>query len=102
MTDFDHDRVSALLNIVAKCAGHSGKLSSISNAAMAELIEANDQIKQKALAQKAKVDADEATKKAEPTEVVEKEHVEEIGPNMVRPSVFPADSQTATIADRRI
>jgi hypothetical protein len=62
MSDFDHERVSALLNIVAQCAGHSGKLGALSNEAMHELMEANDQVHQKATARKAKAEADAKAK----------------------------------------
>jgi hypothetical protein len=41
---FDVSEAAELLNIVEKCAGHSGKLGHLSNAAMGRLLEINKQI----------------------------------------------------------
>ena len=98
MSDFDHEHVSHLLNIVAQCAGHGGKLGSLSNAAMAELSDLNAKIKEASVAKQKQLAKDNAEAKAVPTE----ELVEEAEDEVVRPSVYPADSQTATIADRRL
>lgn len=95
MSEFDHEHVSHLLNIVAQCAGHSGKLGSLSNAAMAELLELNAKIKEAGVARQKQAQADEAEAKAEET-------VKETEDTSLRPSVFPRDSQTATIADANI
>ena len=85
----DHDKVFKLLGIVKECAGHTGKLAAISNAAMKELFELNDKLKVTAI-------------KANPPTPVEPEpETRDEEPN-VRPSVYPGDSETATIADRRI
>jgi hypothetical protein len=43
--DVDYEEISNLLNIVDKCAGHSGKLNSISNVAMSELLGINEKIR---------------------------------------------------------
>ena len=105
MSDFDHEHVSHLLNIVAQCAGHSGKLGSISNAAMAELLELNAKIKAQAVeAQKERErqeGLDRAAAQADVEPVVEPEpEVDDDG--VLRPTVYPSDSETATIADRRL
>lgn len=97
MSEFDHEHVSHLLNIVAQCAGHSGKLGSLSNAAMAELLELNAKIKEAGVARQKQAQADEAAAKSE--ETVEEQ--EDLGADL-KPAVFPRDSQTATIADNNI
>lgn len=101
MSDFDHDRVSALLNIVAQCAGHSGKLGALSNAAMAELLEGNKHLHEKAVAKKKQVEEADAKMKADQVEV-EEENEEEEQDGTIKPSVFPRDSNTATIADNNV
>lgn len=98
MSQFDHEHVSHLLNIVAQCAGHSGKLGSLSNAAMAELLELNAKIKEAGVARQRQAQADEAEAKSEETVEVQ----EEPGDADLKPAVFPQDSQTATIADANI
>jgi len=133
MSDFDHEHVSHLLNIVAQCAGHSGKLGAISNEAMAELLDLNAKMHVKGMerrkaaqAEEAKVQAVEAKRVQDETKaqqeaadraaqrprrvgptVIEPTRVDpieeaEVDDEVVRPSVYPADSQTATIADRRV
>jgi hypothetical protein len=137
MSDFDHEHVSHLLNIVAQCAGHSGKLGAISNEAMHELLELNDKMhvqgterRKRAEAKKAeekiahdrKVAADNEANQpksgpkviaAQPSEEekiaadndrLREEEIEHEAEDdgTIKPSVFPADSQTATIADRRM
>lgn len=97
MSEFDHEHVSHLLNIVAQCAGHSGKLGSLSNAAMAELLELNAKIKEAGVARQKQAQADEAEAKVEETG----EEQEDLGLDR-RPSSWPSDSQTATIADANI
>jgi hypothetical protein len=97
MSDFDHEHVSHLLNIVAQCAGHSGKLGSLSNAAMAELLELNAKIKEAGVARQKEAQAEKASKKQAAVEETEEETEAPL-----RPSVFPRDSQTATIADENI
>lgn len=42
----DIDRVTKLLEIVERCSGHSGKLNSIANAAMSELLEINKEVRE--------------------------------------------------------
>jgi hypothetical protein len=100
MSEFDHDRISALLNIVAQCAGHSGKLGALSAAAMHELMDANEAIKQGVLAKRQQ---DEAARQAAQA-VPEDEEQAPAGDEdpAQRPFVHPSDSQTATIADRRL
>ena len=98
MSDFDHEHVSHLLNIVAQCAGHSGKLGAISNEAMAELLDLNAKMHVKGMERRKAAQAEEASKKQAAVEETE-EKAEEAP---LRPSVFPRDSQTATIADANI
>jgi hypothetical protein len=137
MSDFDHEHVSHLLNIVAQCAGHSGKLGAISNEAMAELLDLNAKMHVKGMERRKAVQAEEAKAQAveakrvqdeteandkaqydagnrgqrrvgptviEPTRVdpIETTDEAEAEDEVVKPSVYPADSQTATIADRRL
>jgi hypothetical protein len=142
MSDFDHEHVSHLLNIVAQCAGHSGKLGAISNEAMHELLELNAKMHVQGTERRKRADADEAQRKAveakrvqdeteandkaqydasnrghrrvgptvieptrvDPIEATEEEHeeVEAEDGSFVRPTAFPSDSNTATIADANI
>ena len=60
MSDFDHEHVSHLLNIVAQCAGHSGKLGAISNEAMHELLELNNKMYVKGMERRKAAQAEEA------------------------------------------
>lgn len=80
----DLHRVWALLEIVEKCAGHSGKLSAISNAATRELLDMNEDIRQEAMANRVVAPP---PRDAEPAE----EDVE----------IDPTDT-SPTLADRRI
>lgn len=103
MNGFDHERISALLNIVEKCAGHSGKLGALSNMAMSELLEANEQIRERAIKAKTDIEARLAQKKTVvdehddyPTDAAEEEDA-----NFVKPPTYPAGSNTATIADNK-
>lgn len=131
-TKVDFKRSAELLHIVEKCAGHGPKLNAIASAAMAELLELNDQLKEAALKVERKLQADRAT--AEATAKAQQEadaraEEERISPRLplrpttstdpartiasqpymspseepdIRPSVYPQDSNTATIADRRV
>jgi hypothetical protein len=135
MSDFDHEHVSHLLNIVGQCAEHPGKLGSLSSAAMNELLELNAKIKEQesvrqkqAEADKAKdaaIKAKEAGKDAARADAQRQAEVdrgrgqrqavipegqpatidpdyEATDPGAVRPSSWPSDSNTATIADANI
>lgn len=96
----DMQTAAALLHIVEKCAGHSGKLGSLSNAAMAALMKINDSIKVKASEEaKAKAEEEAALKAAERDE---KDDGDDKADGTFAPSVFPRDSQTATIADNNV
>ena len=70
--DVDFEKVAALLAVVSQCAGHSGKLGAISNAAMAELMTLNGKIKEDAV----KAKEDEA-KAAQTEETVDEEETDE-------------------------
>ena len=101
-TTIDHDRVANLLAIVRECSGHTGKLASISNAAMKELLELNDQLKEEAM----KANADEA-KRRQQIEARRQQLAAQSQGTIVegadRPvPIYPSDSETASIADRRI
>ena len=98
----EHQRVEGLLNIVRECANHTGKLSSISNAAMKELSELNDRLKEDAT----RANADEA-KRRQQIEARRQQAQEREQGTVVegadRPvPIYPSDSETASIADRRI
>lgn len=54
--NIDWDHISNLLNIAEKTAGHSGKLNSIANAAMQELLEANESVRQHAITKRMESD----------------------------------------------
>lgn len=102
------ERVYGLLHIVEKCSGHSGKLSSLSNAAMKELLEVNEAVRQEAIAEaqkqakaQAELDAKAAVKREDDIRREEATPRRSEEPN-IRPSIYPGDSETATIADRRI
>lgn len=102
--EIDFERAAQLLRVVHDCAGIGPKLTNLGNAAMTELTKMNDAIK---------VAAQEAEKERRVTEARNQPTVR---PNTdptasepdedllgrVHPSVHPADSQTATIADRRL
>lgn len=91
----DHEHVSALLNIVAQCAGHSGKLGALSNAAMTELTEINSALHEEGMAKRRRAEAEAA----KPAPIIEEQPVVEEG---APPFVHPGSSETATIADRRL
>jgi hypothetical protein len=111
----DFPRVHMLLNIVQLSAGHGPRLSQIGNTAMAELNVLNNKLKiaaqeeeKKAVKLRAEADAKERAKveaaNAPPppsrrtvaTTVTADEEAD------VEPNVYPGDSETATIADRRL
>lgn len=60
----DLEYVSFLLNIVDRCAGHSGKLNSLSNFAMQELLDMNEAIRKAAEDKKRKLQEDEDQRQA--------------------------------------
>jgi hypothetical protein len=115
----DFARVHMLLNTVHLCAGVGPKLTSLGNAAMTELTDLNEKIKvaaqeaerkaanERAEAEakvRAKIEADEAAANAPPKPVLRprvtaKPADEEAD---IEPNVYPGDSETATIADRRL
>ena len=98
----DHQRVSTLLNIVEQTSHHGTKLASIGNAALKELAELNDQLKEEAT----KANADEAKRRQQIE--ARRQQLAAQGQGTVvegadRPvPIYPSDSETATIADRRI
>ena len=128
----DFQRSAELLHIVEKCAGHGPKLNAIASAAMAELLELNDKLKAVALETEKKLQAKQAEDKAkvqakleadaraqeetltrprmtpaprtEPAPTVRGTPADTFGTQDpdVRPTVYPSDSNTATIADRRL
>ena len=131
MTDFDKtdkvdfQRSAELLHIVEKCAGHGPKLNAIASAAMAELLELNDKLKAVALEAEKKLQAKQVEDRAKEQAKLEAEaRAQEetlTRPRMTpepsvrgtpdtfdkpdadaRPTVYPNDSATATIADRRL
>lgn len=95
MANLDLERASTLLNIIEKCADHGNQLNHLSAAARAELGKINDSLKPKpALVPTPSV-------RSKGLAAVEKE-LEAAGEGDAKPSVYPGDSETATIADRRI
>lgn len=61
----DLEYASTLLNIVDRCAGHSGKLNSISNFAMQELLDMNEAIRKESMERQAAEDEKRAAQEAE-------------------------------------
>ena len=114
-TKLDDVRVSNLLLIVRESAAHSAKLTHIGSAAMTELFALNEQLRLEAVEEtkrQAKLKADADAKASEPRVPIEPRPTTNAPsrpdfvrpdemPN-VRPNVYPNDSQTATIADRRV
>jgi len=99
MSDFDHEHVSHLLNIVAQCAGHSGKLGAISNEAMAELLDLNAKMHVKGMerrkaaqAEEAKVQAVEAKRVQDETKAQQEaadraaQRPRRVGPTVIEPT----------------
>lgn len=98
----DTGKVSELLHIVERCAGHSGKLSFLSGAAMKELLKINEEVKM-AAARDVEAEKEQVARAIPSTpEPEEERNIKPTEDTMVKPSVFPADSRTATIADRRV
>ena len=98
----DHQRVEGLLNIVRECANHTGKLSSISNAAMKELSDLNDHLKEEAYIATANEAKRRQQIEARRQQAQEREQGTVVG-GVDRPvPIYPSDSETASIADRRI
>lgn len=92
----DAEMAAQLLHIVEKCAGHSGKLGSLSNAAMSALLKINDNIKVRAMDEaKAKAEEDAANQAA----VAEQHEDVDTTDDRLKPSTHPQGSRTATIAD---
>jgi hypothetical protein len=58
----DFEKAAQLLQIVDKCAGHSGKLSHLSNAAMTGLFQINERIEKDATEERKKESEAEAAK----------------------------------------
>ena len=107
MAEVDHGHVSDLLNIIEKCAGHTGKLSFIANEAMSQLLTLNEQIRVDAVKAKeaAEAKAAAAVAKAKPKAVPSikpPKDEDEDDTGDTKPKSFPSDSATDTIADRRI
>ena len=128
-TKLDDVRVSNLLLIVRESAAHSAKLTHIGSAAMTELFALNEQLRLEAVEEtkrQAKLKADADAKDAAKREAEVKADAKASEPRVpieprpttnapsrpdfvrpdempnVRPNVYPNDSQTATIADRRV
>jgi len=111
----DFQRVHMLLNIVQLSAGHGPRLSQIGNTAMAELNVLNDKLKiaaqeeeKKAVKLRAEADAKERAK-VEAANAPPPPSRRTVVPPVtadeeadVQPNVYPGDSETATIADRRL
>lgn len=89
MDDHEVQRTWMLLQIVEASAKHGAKLANVTGTAMEELSHVNEGLKKKPTAT--------APMAAKPRVVTEP-----TGNEPVRPNVYPNDSQTATIADRRI
>lgn len=89
----DIAKVSELLAVVEKCAAHSGKLSAISNAAMARLLEINEAIRQAAV---------EETKATRLREAVEAQQAKAVAEDTTSANVAdpkpPRESETDKIA----
>lgn len=84
MSDIDYDRISVLLSVIESSAGHSGKLNAIANAAMGELLDLNEAIRQEAISAKEVADKEAAKETADDQEA---EALEE-GPKVVPSSTF--------------
>lgn len=115
----DFDRAASLLSVVHQCAAVGPKLTHLGNAAMTELTELNDKIKVASQEAEKKLQAELAAAKARENAKLARDAQLEEGlsartvpdtrrdalgnedPN-IRPSVYPGDSNTATIADRRL
>jgi hypothetical protein len=96
----DHTKVESLLNIVRECAGHTGKLASISAAAMTELMSLNEDIRNEAMARAkndAKKQAEATTKEQAKVEEGNKDGTQEDGK-----VIHTADDPNPNLADRRI
>ena len=86
----DVERTQALLEIVEKCAGHTGKLGSISSAALGELMEMNEALRISSM-------------KASKPVIADKPKVTPISPvSDETPTTETLSSETATITDRRV
>lgn len=102
LNEGDATMAAQLLHIVEKCAGHSGKLGALSNAAMTALMKINDDIKAKATEDNAAAEKQRLSHEAvEVMAATRAEYTGDVGGN-VRPKVYPSGSQTETIADRRL
>lgn len=130
MDKVDFQRSAELLHIVEKCAGHGPKLNALATAAMNELLDLNDKLKVVAIKaeqeaaklraegeakERAKVEAEARAQEAAaarqpriiptfegPREMSTSAQADTSGDPNVRPQVYPSDSNTATIADRRL
>jgi hypothetical protein len=90
---FDHERIESLLNIVRECAGHTGKFAAISNRAMHELMDHNEDLRQKAMA----ATKERAVKDAEDQASAQAETEHKDGE-----VIHTADDPNPNLTDRRI
>lgn len=79
MSDIDYEHINHLLNIVEAAAKHSGKLTALSNAAMSELLAANESVRQHAISKKIEADKETAAKTAEENQRQAKVQEERLG-----------------------
>lgn len=112
-TKIDFERAAMLLNLIEKQATVAPRATHIGSAAHSELMKLNDSIKvaaREAEVERRKVESIPQNQILDaggnPTEDdltdPDPELVDEIEPDVQRPAVYPKDSQTATIADRRL
>jgi hypothetical protein len=101
----DFQRSAELLHIIEKCAGHGPKLNAIASTAMNELLELNDKLQAlavKAQQETAKLKAEADAKTQAKMDAQNALTDRRSGESDAHPSIYPQDSQTATIADRRV
>lgn len=106
------ERAGMLLHIVEKCAGHSGKLGHLSNAAMKELLEINDGIRDDAIKSKEAEAAEAARQQEEADARAEEEEAarlaeaqrlrDDSAQQLAREQEQHPDKTPPTLADRRI
>lgn len=97
------EEVAALLEVVEKCAGHSGKLNAIANEAMGRLLEINEECRKqgaeraaKAAAEREEADAESARLAAEQADA-DAETVDDDGPKAI-----PSNKYTQADTARRL
>ena len=111
----DFGRSAELLHIVEKCAGHGPRLNALATAAMDELLKVNAALQDLATKKaegerKAKAEADAKAQAKLDAQAAAEDKARVAPPTPTRrpeepdarPPVYPSDSETATIADRRM